>query len=343
VASISAQQRELVLMSADCAILTNVDPHPATVEGNSMKRMLILLNFLTLMLVALPGEFAVAEEREGGREVRVAAISLAPVKFDLKGNARRLKRAFRKAKKGGAELAVAPEGVLEGYVVNEIIAGRQKAERMKDVAVPIDGPVIGRFKKLARELEMCLVFGFAERIGDDVFNCAVFIDDAGEICGKYHKMQLAEGYHPSWWFNRLGEHSRAFDTPLGRCGLLICNDRWNPALARIPALDGAQFLVIPSYGSRSKKQDEAVLSRGAETGLPVVEANVGVTLIVDDAQITAVDRREEAITFATITIPPATAPQPKERNRVERAFLQWREQEMQSRYEKAINHLRNKP
>lgn len=307
-----------------------------------MNRMLVLFNLLALLLVTLPGPFPVAaEEPESGRMVRVAAISLVPVKFDLKGNAARLERAFRKAKQGGAQLAVAPEGVLEGYVVNEIIAGREKAERMKEVAVPIDGPVIGRFKKLARELQMCLVFGFAERIGDDVFNCAVFIDQRGEIRGKYHKMQLAEGYHRSWWFNRLGERSRAFDTPLGRCGLLICNDRWNPALARIPALDGAQFLVIPSYGSRSKKQDEAVLSRGAETGLPVVEANVGVTLIIDDGQITAVDRQEETITFATITIPPATAPRPDERDRVERDFLQWRKQEMPARYEKTIKRLGN--
>ncbi len=73
-------------------------------------------------------------------------------------------------------------------------------------------------------------------------------------------MQLAEGYHPSWWYNRLGQTSRAFDTSLGRCGILICNDRWNPQLARIPALDGAQFLVIPAYGSRSESQDTAGLS-----------------------------------------------------------------------------------
>ncbi len=63
---------------------------------------------------------------------------------------------------------------------------------MNSVAVSIDHPVIQRFRRLADELEMCLVFGFAERIGDDVFNCAVFIDHDGEIRGKYHKMQLAE-------------------------------------------------------------------------------------------------------------------------------------------------------
>ena len=213
---------------------------------------------------------------------------------------------------------------------------------MNQVAIPIDHPMIQRFQRLARELEMAMVFGLAERIDEDVFNCAVFIDHTGKICGKYHKMQFAEGYHSSWWFNRLGKQSRAFDTPFGRCGILICNDRWNAQLARIPALDGAQFLVIPSFGSRSVDQDEAVLSRGRENGLPVIEANVGVTLVVDDGTITAVDRREEGITFGEIRVAPARDADIEQRDRVERDFLDWRQEEMQRRYERTMEHLSEK-
>ena len=266
-------------------------------------------------------------------KVRVAAISLVPTKFDLSGNADRLEAAFRKAKQGGAELAVAPEGVLEGYVVNEILSGEVSAEKIKDVAIEIDGPVIARFQKLAGELKMCLVFGFAERIREDVYNCAIFIDGDGKICGKQHKMQLAEGYHPSWWFNRLGEHNRAFDTPLGRCGVLICNDRWNADLARIPALDGAQFFVIPSFGVRSESNDQAVLSRGRENSVPVVEANVGVTLIVDQDEIVSVDRAEEGITFGTIAIPPPREISAEVRDTQEQQFLKWRAEEMVRRHQ----------
>ena len=272
-------------------------------------------------------------------KVRVAAISFVPTKFDLPGNADRLEQAFREAKQGGAEIAVAPEGILEGYVVNEIIAGEFPAEKMRDVAVPIDDPVMQRFERLAQELNMSLVFGLAERIGDDVYNSAVFIDPEGMIRGKYHKMQFAEGYDDDWWFNRLGSASRAFDTPYGRAGILICNDRWNPNLARIPVLDGARFLLIPSMGSRSLKQDEAVLSRGQENGVPIVEANVGVTLIVNDDKIVALDRKEEGITFADITIPPPASPNEQERDRVEQEFLRWREQEMKVRLQKTLDKL----
>jgi predicted amidohydrolase len=208
------------------------------------------------------------------------------------------------------------------------------------VAVKIDDPVIVRFQRLADELDMCLVFGFAERVGDDVFNCAVFIDHAGRICGKYHKMQFAEGYHPSWWFNRLGGKSRAFDTPYGRCGLIICNDRWNPTLARIPVLDGARYLIIPAFGSRSKSQDEAVQSRATENDVPIIEANVGVTLIIDRGATVAVQRLEETITFGSITIPAPVASNPSQRDRIEQEFLGWREAEMQRRYVQTIERLK---
>jgi predicted amidohydrolase len=275
-----------------------------------------------------------AAETGSTQRVKVAAISFVPVKLDVAGNADRLEAAFRAAAAGGARLAVAPEGIIEGYVINPILAGEIPVARMNDVAVPIDGPVIERFRALARELGLCVVFGFAERIKDEVFNTAVFIDDQGAVRGKYHKMQFDEGYHPSWWFNRLGETSRTFDTPFGRCGILICNDRWNPDLARIPALDGAQFLVIPAYGSTSRSQDEAVLSRARETGLPIIEANVGVTLITSPEATLAVERATETITYAEIEIPTVSVVRREERDAAERAFLAWREEEMARRHDR---------
>lgn len=149
-------------------------------------------------------------------------------------------------------------------------------------------------------------------------------------------MQLAEGYHESWWFNRLVRQSRTFPTPFGRCGVLICNDRWNAQLAKIPALDGAQFLVIPSFGSRSTAQDEAVLSHGRENSIPIVEANVGVTLVVNNGRIVAVDRAEEGITFGEISISPERTVDAEARDRIEEEFLRWRQKEMQVRYENTL-------
>jgi N-carbamoylputrescine amidase len=295
--------------------------------GNTIKRIFGLI-------AAVLATTVFVERCAATETIRVAAISFEPQKFNLEANTRRLEQRFREAHQGGAKIAVAPEGALEGYVVNEIIAGKESAERMKDVAIDIDGPVIQRFQKLAEELSLCLVFGFAENTKDGVYNCGVFIDQTGRLRGKYHKMQFAEGYDESWWFNRLGDKCRAFDTPYGRCAILICNDRWNPQLARIAALDGAQFLVIPSFGSTSTKQDDAVLGRGVENSIPVIEANVGVTLIVSENRIAAVDREREHITFAEIVVPDARPVEATARDEEEQQFLLWRAGEMPKRLAK---------
>ena len=271
-------------------------------------------------------------------EIKVAAISFKPKKMNLRSNADRLEAMFRDAAKGGAQLAVGPEGALEGYVVNDIVDGHMAAERMNEVALTLRSREIRRFRALARELDMCLVFGLAERVGRDVYNCAVFLDQRGRLCGKYHKMQLAEGSHRSWWWNRLGRKSRAFDTPFGRAGMLICNDRWNADIARIPVLDGARYLLIPSFGSCSRDQDKAVLARARENGVPIVEANVGVTLIISHGEIVALSRRQTAITHGVISIPaPAST---RNRDRHEKAFFAWRREEMALRYANRMENLR---
>ena len=270
-------------------------------------------------------------------DITAAAISFKPRKFALTENADMLEQAFNQAADEGAELAVAPEGILEGYVVNEIISGEVSDSRMNEVSLSLRSPVIRRFRSLALDRKICLAFGFAEKTAAGVFNCAIFIDNLGQIRGKYHKMQLAEGYHDDWWYNRLGKESRAFDTPYGRGGFMICNDRWNEDIARIPVLDGARYLLIPSFGDRSRAQDAAVLSRARENGVPIVEANVGVTLIISKGEIVAVSRKVQGMVLGEIAIP--AAPSESNRDKHEQAFLSWRSKEMPKRYRGRLLHL----
>jgi predicted amidohydrolase len=270
-------------------------------------------------------------------QIKVAAISFTPIKFDVEANVNKLHKLFSRAAQRGAQLALAPEGAIEGYVVNEIIEGRSSANCMLDVAITTRGSVMQRFRNLAGELDICLAFGFAERIGDNIFNSAVFIDNNGKICGKYHKMQFAEGYHRSWWFNRIGQKSRSFKSPFGKCGFMICNDRWNPDIARIPVLDGAQYLLVPSFGSCSKKQDNAVLARARENGVPLVEANVGVTMIVSKGEIVKLSRDKETITCGVIDIP--AVPLAKNRDEQENLFLRRRRTHMKKNYERRMRKV----
>ena len=272
------------------------------------------------------------------QSIKVSAISLKPAKWDKASNAEKLEAFFVEAAKDTPQLILATEGVLEGYIVMDVIEGKATPEAMLDIAEPLDGTYIHRFRRLAKQLKTCLCFGFAERSGTSVYNSAVFIDDKGDLCGTYHKTQFAEGTHPSWNFNCIGETIRAFDTPFGRAGILICNDRWNPLIARTLVLDGAQFLLIPSYGSKGKSQNRTVLARARESGVPIVEANVGMNLIISKGEIVAYKWGNDQISTACIDIP--VPPSTKAARGAEQEYLQSQGSEMEARYQKTISRLR---
>ena len=269
--------------------------------------------------------------------VEVATISFRPAKWDKAGNADRMEELFVRAAQKKPRLILTTEGALEGYVVMEIVEGRATAKTMLEVAEPIDGPYIRRFQKLARTLNTCLAFGFAERIGDEAFNCALFLDQEGEICGRYHKVQLAEGTHPSWQFNRVGHRLRAFDTPIGRAGFVICNDRWNPDIVRALVLDGARIILIPSYGAKTKRQNQAVLARARENGVPIVEANVGMNLIISKGEICAYQWGNDQITYGVVDIP--AAPGAEAARQAEQDYLAAQTPEMERRYERTLERV----
>ncbi len=270
-------------------------------------------------------------------QVKVAAISMLPTKWDKPANAAKMEGLIRKAEAGNPDVIVTIEGALEGYVVYDVIEGRRSADEMLAIAEPLDGPYVAHFRQLARSLSVCLCFGFAERVGDDVYNTVVFVDHEGEVRGTYHKSQFAEGTHPSWHFNRIGKELRAFDTPFGRAGMLICNDRWNPLIARSIVLDGAQVLYIPTYGNTSKAQNQAVLARARENGVPIVQANVGQNMVVSKGEMVAYQRGFDRITYADIDVP-AAASTSAARN-LEREYLRRQGPEMDRRYRETIEKL----
>ena len=273
--------------------------------------------------------------------IKASAISIKPRKWDKPHNADKLEALVTQAAKERPDLVVTTEGVLEGYVVMDVLEDPSRTTEMIEIAEPIDGPYIRRFRKLASQLRTCLCLGFAERIEDEVYNAAVFIDHEGQIRGKYHKTMLAEGTGPSCNFNRVGKSLRAFDTPFGRVGIVICNDRWNPMITRSLVLDGAQLILIPSYGSKANEQNETVLARARENGVPIVEANVGMNLIISKGEIVAYKWGNDQITTAVVEVP--ELPSPKAARMLESEYLALQGPEMQRRYLEMAKKLRGEP
>jgi predicted amidohydrolase len=135
------------------------------------------------------------------------------------------------------DLLVLPECALQGRVSGNPL----------DLAVPLDGVELARFRRIARENGVRIVAGLWERDADAVHNTAVLIDPTGEIEGVYRKVHLAvASEHESGVLP--GSGFPVFDTDIGRIGCTICVDNSTLEAARLVALGGAEILVMPIAG-----------------------------------------------------------------------------------------------
>jgi putative flavoprotein involved in K+ transport len=146
------------------------------------------------------------------------------------------------AREAGAGLVVLPEACLGGYLADLTSAGVELPP-----AFDREGPEILRLAGMAGEVVVCA--GYCE-VDDGVrYNSAVCVSD-GRILGHHRKVHQPLGESASY---RAGGDLAAFDTPVGRIGMLICYDKAFPEAARTLALDGATVIASLSAwpGSRT--------------------------------------------------------------------------------------------
>ena len=135
-----------------------------------------------------------------------------------------------------ADLIVFPELALTGYFLKDLVP---------EVALRLDSPQINRLKELSRSISIAI--GFVE-VTDDYrfFNSALYLED-GAIRHLHRKVYLPTyGLFDEQRYMARGERFRAFDTRLGRMGLLICEDMWHISSSYILAMDGAATLICLS-------------------------------------------------------------------------------------------------
>lgn len=137
------------------------------------------------------------------------------------------------------DLLVFPETCLTGYFLQGAVA--ELAFSAGEVAEML-GP--------APEGGPDLVVGFYERHRRQIYNSVVYFSANGGLYRPLHvhrKMFLPTyGLFDEARFVEPGRELRAFDTPLGRMGMLICEDVWHSLTTAVLALDGAEVVLVSS-------------------------------------------------------------------------------------------------
>jgi predicted amidohydrolase len=155
---------------------------------------------------------------------------------DLGRCMQQVREAIAQAHARGAALVVLPESALGGYLYEPHVPAAP-VTCAPPPALQRDGPEIAELARLAGDVVVCV--GYTEDAPGGPYSSAVCVSGDG-VLGHHRKVHLPAGERHAF---RPGDTFAAFDTPIGRIGMLICYDKTFPEAARELALDGAGLIA----------------------------------------------------------------------------------------------------
>jgi nitrilase len=269
--------------------------------------------------------------------VTVACVQAEPVILDREATLEKLARLTAEAAGAGAQLVVMPEAFIPAYPSSawaKFLAGwadpRAKAAfaRLARESVEVPGPAADRLGEIAREHGVWLVTGVTERDpgrSGTLFNTLLYHGPDGKLAERHRKL-VPTNHERLIWGQGDGGGLRAFETPLGRIGGLICWENYMP-LARFSlyesgieiyiastADDGAAwqatlvhiaresraYVVAPSHFQRAASYPDDFPLRDALEGHDVIGRGGSAILAPDGSYLAGPLYDEEGILYAEL-------------------------------------------
>lgn len=165
-------------------------------------------------------------------EITIAAVA-AHFGRDIQRAMPKIAGIIGDARAAGASLLVFPDATLGGYITD--LRDPDLAELPP--ALTLDGPEIEAIRALADDMVVCI--GFTEARNGHLYNTAVCLSTSG-IWGVHRKVHRP--LNEARVYAR-GDSFAAFDTPIGRVGMLIDYDKTFPEGARALADGGAHIII----------------------------------------------------------------------------------------------------
>lgn len=196
---------------------------------------------------------------------RVATIQCSSALGEKEKNISKLLALVEEAIEHGARLIVLPEMATTGYCWTS-------REEITPYVEPVPGPTTRRFQALAEEHRCYIAVGMPEVDPQTraYYNSVVLLGPEG-LVGTYRKVHsyIAE---PRW--ARDGDLGMpVWETELGRLSALICMDAAYFEAARIPALHGADVLILSTNWDDERSPSGKWMARAFENGVYVIAAN----------------------------------------------------------------------
>jgi nitrilase len=167
--------------------------------------------------------------------VNLAAVS-AHFGRDLEQCLTRIEAIIEAARTREVDLLVFPDATIGGYLGTFADADRTGLPP----SLPADAPELGRVAAMAGDMVVCLAY--REVDDDGHHNAAVCLTGDG-VLGRHRKVHQPVGEARAY---RAGDSFAAFDSPVGRMGMLIDYDKTFPEAARTLAGDGAHLVACLS-------------------------------------------------------------------------------------------------
>ena len=185
-------------------------------------------------------------------QVNLGLAQIKTVLGDPEANLEKHLAFIEQARSSGVQLLCFPELSLTGYTLQDLV--HQVAARPSP-----DHPIFKPLFEASQDIDLAV--GFVEEDSRHRFFCASAFISQGKLLHVHHKIYLPtytmfdESRYFAW-----GNHIRAFDTPFGRVGMLICEDFWHASPPYLLWLDGADILLLMSASPGRGLDDSDKLS-----------------------------------------------------------------------------------
>ena len=142
-----------------------------------------------------------------------------------------------------------------------------------------DGLFFQSMAHLARQHQVAIAYGYAERADGRIYNSAQVIDASGASLANHRKLAIPPGFETALFAK--GDQMTRFRFHEIEVGILICYDAEFPELMRAMAMpdagvrEGAELVLVPTALSDqwAVVADRVIPARGFENGIYVAYAN----------------------------------------------------------------------